>query len=80
MLSLALAGTLVELMPQGFRTTLMGVGFGRADLVFFGSAVLMLTGTAYAAVALRGADRTPTLEPEPAAAARHAVPATIPDR
>jgi predicted MFS family arabinose efflux permease len=68
-LSLALAGALVGLMPQGFRTTLMGVGFGRVDLVFFGSAVLMLAGVAYAAVALRGADRVPAAAPEPAPAA-----------
>jgi MFS family permease len=46
--SIGVAGSAVALFPVGFRTTVLGVGFGRIDLIFSASAVLMLCGAAYA--------------------------------
>jgi MFS family permease len=53
--SIAVAGSLVGVLPRSFRTTLAGIEFGRIDLIFLFSAVLMLAGAFYAATTLRGA-------------------------
>lgn len=63
-ISLGAAGTLVGFLPSGFHTTVAGVGFGRIDLVFFGSATLMLAGAFYAFVGLRGADTASDAAPD----------------
>jgi predicted MFS family arabinose efflux permease len=55
-ISIATAGILVGVLPRGFHANLAGIGFGRIDLVFFGSAILMLAGAVYALVTLRGVD------------------------
>jgi MFS family permease len=65
--SIAGAGALVGVLPTSFHTTVLGVEFGRIDLVFTVSAVLMLGGACYALVRLRGADDPPA-PAEPAVA------------
>jgi MFS family permease len=55
-LSIAAAGWLASTVLLGFHATIGPVHLGRIDTVFTGSAVLILAGAAYAAVALRRPD------------------------
>ncbi len=69
-ISVAVAGTLASTILSGFQGTLLGISFGPIDTIFTGTGILIILGSLYAMISLRGV----TLG-KAAASAPEAVPA-----
>ncbi len=69
-ISVAVAGTLASTILSGFQGTLLGISFGPIDTIFTGTSILIILGSLYAMISLRGV----TLG-KAAASAPEAVPA-----
>jgi hypothetical protein len=67
LLAVGLAGWLASSVLNGLDTNVARVHFGTYDTLFVFSSLLIVTGSRYAMVALRGTDRIePAAEPPPA--------------
>ena len=67
-ISVAIAGALASTILSGFQASLLGIAFGPFDMIFTGTAVLIILGGLYAMVNLRGVTLARAGASEPVAA------------